>query len=109
MFELNQAGNSIVGKYAPNWSGVYPFRDGTIADNTVEFVVTDQVFRAHFRMTMLGPDRARVEGWGTDEDWLSGLANANRMVRTRQQALLARMILTDAAKRRKPTSQGIFV
>jgi hypothetical protein len=110
MFQLNQAGNSIAGKYAPNVSGVYPFRDGRILDNSVEFVVTDQVFRVHFRMTMLGPDSAMVEACVTDEDWLSGLANANRMVRTRQQAWLARMILKEAAKMKgKPVSLGIFI
>jgi hypothetical protein len=110
MFRLRQTGDSIVGDYAPSLSGVYPFRDGKIVDNTVEFVVTDGVFREHFRLTMLGPDRAMVEGCVTDEDWLSGLANANRMVRTPQQALVARQRLKEAAKQKgKPVSMGTYI
>jgi hypothetical protein len=111
MFELKQAGNSMVGKYAPaNLGGVLPFRVERIEGDTVEFMVTDQVFRVHFRMTMLGPDRAMVEGCVTDEDWFSGLANASRVVRTPQQALMARMVLHEAAKQKgKPVSLGIFV
>jgi hypothetical protein len=110
VFKLRQIGDSIEGDYAPGWAGVYPFQDGKIADNIVEFVATDGVFRAHFRMTMQGADKARVEGCVTDDDWLSGLANANRMVRTPQQAALARRILADAAKRKgKWTTMGVFV
>jgi hypothetical protein len=110
MFKLRQDGDSIEGDYAPNWSGVYAFRDGKIVDNAVEFVATDGVFRAHFRMTMLGPDKAKVESCVTDEDWLIGLANANRMVRTPQQAQLARRILQETAKQKgKPVSMGIYV
>jgi len=110
-FQLKLAGYSIVGNYAPpNWSGPYPIQEGMIVGDTVEFAVADQVLRAHFRMTMLEPDRATVESWITDEDWRSALAKANKTVRNRQQALQARLILNEAAKHiGKPVSQGIFV
>ena len=57
MIRLYQAGNSIEGNYAPSWSGVYSFRNGWMVGNTVQFMVVDRVFRTHFRMTMLGPDK----------------------------------------------------
>jgi hypothetical protein len=61
-------------------------------------------------MAMLGTEMATVQGWMTEEDWLAGLANANRMVRTPQQALAARLILEDAGKHLgKPKSLGMFV
>lgn len=109
MFELKQAGNEIMGNLAPDWSGVYPFRGGRIVGNAVEFVVTDLIFRAHFRLTMLGPDRAKVEAWVTDEDWLFGFANAQNAVTTPQQAVAARMILEYQARLRgKPKPLGTF-
>ncbi len=110
MIRLYQAGNSIEGNYAPNWSGVYSFRNGWMGSNTVVFVVVDRVFRTHFRMTILGPDKAMVECCVTDEDWLIALANANKMVRTPLQALEARMILEEMAKGiGKPVNLGVFV
>src|SRR5438552_1572978 len=45
MFKLRQDGDSITGDYAPSWSGVFPFQDGKIVEDTVEFVATDGVFR----------------------------------------------------------------
>jgi hypothetical protein len=109
IFELRQVGNSVMGKCAPNWSVVLSFRDGKTQGNTVAFAVADPVLRVHFRMTLLGTGMARLEGWITEEDWLVALANANKIVRTPQQALLARNILQGSAKRRgKPVNLGRF-
>lgn len=110
MFELHGFGDSVDGKYAPNWSGVYPIQDATIIGDTVEFTVEDQILRAHFRMTMRGPDKAIVEGWNTEEDILAGVEKANRMRLSRQQALVVRIVLEGAASRKgQPMSLGIFV
>jgi hypothetical protein len=109
MFKLNQSESSVAGSCAPNWSAVLQFSGGTATEETVEFVVDDNVFRIHVRMTMLGQDKAKVENWVSDDDWLLSLARANRAARTPQQAILARAVLERSAKKlRKPVVVGIF-
>jgi hypothetical protein len=110
MFELHQAGDSIVGRYAPNMSAVNLIQSGRIVGNSVEFIGTDKVFRAHFRMTMLKTDQAMVEECITDQDWLFGFANAQTAARTPQQKRWAWEIVNDQAKHRgKVINLGIFV
>ena len=110
MFRLSQSGDSVAGTCAANWSAVVPFRDGVASGDSAEFVVDDQVFRVHVRMTMLGDGQAKVEQWVTDEDWETSLERASRAARTPQQALLARLKLElDAKKFRKPLTVGVFM
>jgi hypothetical protein len=88
---------------------VHPLESATIIGKSVEFTVKDEILRAHFRLTITGANTATVEGWVTDADWLEALENANRRRLTPQQALVVRLILTDAAKRRgKVISLGAF-
>jgi hypothetical protein len=110
MFRINQSGALVDGTYAPpNWGSPLSFRNGLVIGDTLEFVVEDQVFRAHFRMSMVGDSKAKVEEWVSDEDWMTSLERANKAARTPQQALQARAILEENAKRlRKPVTVGIF-
>ena len=80
-----------------------------MSGDAVEFVVDDQVFRVHVRMTMEGQDRAKAWQYVTDEDWAVGLERALRLVKTPQQAAIARVKLErDAQRFRKPVLVGIF-
>ena len=109
MFRLNPSGDAVAGTCVPNWGTVVPFRGGAVTGDALEFVVDDQVFRVHVRMTMVGDDKAKVEQWVTDADWETSLERANKAARTPQQALLARAKLeVDAKKFRKPATLGIF-
>jgi len=109
MFRLNQSGNAVAGTCAPNWSAVLPFRDGVMSGDSIEFVVDNQIFFVHVRMTMVGDDKAKVMQWVSDEDWETSLERAMRAVRTPQQAVVARAILgQNARKFRKPVPVGIF-
>jgi hypothetical protein len=109
MFKLSQSGDSVAGTCAPNWSAVLPISGGSATEKTAEFVVDDQVFRVHVRMTMTGENEATVEQCVTDEDWAASLVRAMQAVRTPQQALLARAKLEmDARKFRKPVKVGTF-
>ncbi len=110
MIQLSQSGERTAGNFAPNWSGIYPFRNGKVVGESVEFAVADEVFRMHFRLTMIGPDTAEAVSWVTDEDWLVGFANSTKKARTPQQAIIARLALEDMGKRLgKPMSLGVFV
>jgi hypothetical protein len=109
MFELKQSGACVTGRYVPNWSEITPLT-GKVEGNTVEVLAANEMFRSHFRLKMQPDGKAAVEGWLTEEDWLFGLANANRKVRTPQEALQARAILEDAGKRLgKASNIGTFI
>ena len=90
MFRLNPSGDAVAGTCVPNWGTVVQFRDGAVTGDALEFVVDDQVFRVHVRMTRVGDDKAKVEQWVTDADWETSLERAMRAARTPQQARLAR-------------------
>ena len=53
------------GDVCANWSAVVPFRDGVASGDGAEFVVDDQVFRVHVRITMLGDGQAKVRSSGS--------------------------------------------
>ena len=110
MFRLmSRSDNMVVGTCAPNWGTVLPFSVGAATQDAVEFVVDDQVFRVHVRMTMVGEEKAKVEQWVTDDDWAVSLERALRLVKTPQQAAIARAKLErDAQRFRKPVTVGIF-
>ena len=69
-----------------------------MTSNRLEFAVDDGVFRVHFRMVRIGEFGAEVEAWITADDWAESLIRANKIVRTPQQALLARLIMEKNAK-----------
>jgi hypothetical protein len=109
MFQLRDAGTSIAGTCVPMWGATLAFRDGKVLDDAVEFVVEDRVFRTHIRMTREAANRAKVEYWITDEDWLESYKRANKAIRTPQQALLWRVILEKNARLRgRPVTVGVF-
>ncbi len=110
MFRLmSQSGDVVAGTCSPNWLTVVPFQGGVADSDSAEFVVDDQVFRVHVRMTMVGDDKAKVEQFVTDDDWETSLERAMKTARTPQQAAIARAKLErDAQRFRKPVTVGIF-
>jgi hypothetical protein len=110
MFKFSQSGTLVEGTCVPNWGTSLPFSDGLAVDDTLEFVVDDrQVFRTHFKMTVAGKDRAKLEEWVTDEDLMMSLQRANKTARTPQQALVLRAIIEENSRKlRKPATVGIF-
>jgi hypothetical protein len=110
MFQFEQSGEAVAGTYVPNWAEICYFSGGKAAAGRVEFVVADQLFRVHFRLVMVGDDRAEAVGWVTDEDWFAAFGNANRKAMTPQQAALARLVLENMGRQTgKRISLGIFV
>jgi hypothetical protein len=109
MFAFKQSGRSVSGVLSPIDLGpAVPFKDGVDLDGVLEFVVDDKVFRAHFRMILLDDNKAKLESWVTDEDFLVSLERAKKAVKTPQQGLVTQLMLDDSAKRRKPRTVGTF-
>ena len=109
MVRVKQSGDAVAGTFAAKWGAVLPFNDGAADGDNLVFVVDDQMFRVHLRMTMLGDAKAKVEQWVSDSDWEISLERAIKTVRTPQQAAVVRAILErNARKYRKPVLIGIF-
>jgi hypothetical protein len=80
-----------------------------VSGDALEFVVDDALSRVHIRMALDGQDKAKVEQWVTDEDWMASLERANKAAKTRQQALVLRTALQQNARKfRKPVVIGVF-
>ncbi|MHB1423120.1 MAG: hypothetical protein ACYC3I_07990 [Gemmataceae bacterium] len=109
MFRLKEMRGIVGGEYAPDWNTVLSFRGGKVSNNGVEIVVDNNMFRVHFRLAMANSEAVRVTACVTDEDWMISLARANKMVRTPQEALIARKIMEENIKlTRKPQDLGLF-
>ncbi len=110
MVKVSASALSASGVFAPDMTAVLPFRDGQVLGENLEFTVQNEVFRTHFRMTLVGPDKAKMVCWITNEDWLAALVKAKARARTPQQAVILRAILENNAKMLgKPYTVGVFM
>jgi hypothetical protein len=100
IFQLKDAGWSIVGTCVPNWGTHFPIRYAKPLGDDLEFVVEDGIIRTHFLMHKAGENQATVENWITEDDWVESFKRANMVARTPQSALLYRQILQKNAELR---------
>jgi hypothetical protein len=108
MFKVSEDGQE--GTCAANWGTIVPWRNGSANGDVLEFVVDEEIIRAHVRMTLTAPGKARVEQWVTDNDWMVSLQRANKGAKTPlQRKAIKTELLQNATKYRKPVVIGIFI
>jgi hypothetical protein len=109
MFRLHQEEDGVGGTCATNWGAIVPLHGVGVTGDALEFVVDDVVSRVHIRMALDGQDKAKVEQWVMDDDWMTSLERANKTAKTPQQALLLKAALQQNARKfRKPVMIGVF-
>jgi hypothetical protein len=108
MFKMNEDGQE--GTCAANWGTIVARKAASVAADALEFVVDEEIIRAHVRMKLTAPGKAKVEQWVTDDDWMTSLQRANKGNKTPlQRKAIKDVLLINARKYRKPVVIGIFI
>jgi hypothetical protein len=78
------------------------------SDDELQFVVEDGIVRTHFKLMKSG-DRARLEQWITENDWVESFKRANMAAKNPHLALTYRQILEkNAYLRGNHVNAGVY-